>query len=174
MFECLQSLDMLCIDILLNTCRNGSLQHSTSLHFMTGCQLLLFTASKWAPDLESFFITSRVCVVSLFSETQSRYILLALLHCSSVSLAIICPKMEEKVVFFSRSKQYIAATQVKYEKWFSLPIFSGVFLPFLAVCTFLFYLLLLYRILTALHIQNWNFRIWDFSMENLFNCEKML
>lgn len=29
--------------------------------------------------------------------------------------------------FFPRSKHYTAATQVKYEEWFSLPIFSGAF-----------------------------------------------
>ncbi len=69
-----------------------------------------------------------LCVFLLWNE--SRYILLAFLHCSSLSLAIVCPKEEEEVVY--RRKQFTPATQVKYEKWFSV----GFLLCFLLSASF--------------------------------------
>lgn len=52
---------------------------------------------------------------------ESREILLAFLHCSSVSLAFVCPREEEKVKAVYCSEQFTAVTEVKYEKWFSFP-----------------------------------------------------
>ncbi len=102
---------------LIYTCRN---EHSGSLHFMSVAASYKSSPCQNGPLTLNRF-SYLLCVFLLWNE--SRYTLLAFLHCSSVSLANVCPKEEEEEV----EAQFTATTQDKYEKWFSFPLFNGLF-----------------------------------------------